>query len=71
MVDYLAGPVAHEALFKKYASKRFLKGNSSVLFLSSATKYPLANMAPASIFTRQWAKKYCAVDPDPPLGNTR
>jgi G2/mitotic-specific cyclin 1/2 len=26
MVDYLIAPVAHEALFKKYASKKFLKG---------------------------------------------
>lgn len=26
MVDYLARPVTHEAFFKKYASKRFLKG---------------------------------------------
>lgn len=28
MVDYLARPVTHEAFFKKYASKRFLKGES-------------------------------------------
>ncbi|KAI9752335.1 MAG: G2/mitotic-specific cyclin [Lichina confinis] len=41
MVDYLARPVAHEAFFKKYASKKFLK---------------------ASILTRQWAKRYCAVE---------
>jgi G2/mitotic-specific cyclin 2 len=26
MIDYLGAPVAHEALFKKYASKKFLKG---------------------------------------------
>jgi G2/mitotic-specific cyclin 2 len=26
MLDYLHGPVAHEAFFKKYASKKFLKG---------------------------------------------
>jgi hypothetical protein len=26
MIDYLARPVTHEAFFKKYASKRFLKG---------------------------------------------
>lgn len=30
MVDYLARPVTHEAFFKKYASKKFLKGESSV-----------------------------------------
>lgn len=28
MVDYLARPVVHEAFFKKYASKKFLKGKS-------------------------------------------
>ena len=27
MITYLEAPVAHEALFKKYASKKFLKGN--------------------------------------------
>ena len=26
MVDYLARPVIHEALYKKYASKKFMKG---------------------------------------------
>lgn len=26
MVDYLHRPVVHEAFFKKYASKKFLKG---------------------------------------------
>jgi hypothetical protein len=29
MIDYLARPVTHEAFFKKYASKKFLKGKSS------------------------------------------
>lgn len=27
MVDYLARPVIHEAFFKKYASKKFLKAS--------------------------------------------
>jgi len=26
MIDYLSGPVVHEAFFKKYASKKFIKG---------------------------------------------
>lgn len=26
MIDYLSGPVTHEAFFKKYASKKFMKG---------------------------------------------
>jgi hypothetical protein len=29
MVDYLARPVTHEAFFKKYASKKFLKGKET------------------------------------------
>lgn len=29
MVDYLHRPVCHEAFFKKYASKKFLKGTHS------------------------------------------
>ena len=28
MIDYLYGPVQHDAFFKKYASKKFLKGES-------------------------------------------
>jgi hypothetical protein len=31
MVDYLARPVIHEAFFKKYASKKFLKGKSTMI----------------------------------------
>ncbi|KAF1956106.1 G2/M-specific cyclin NimE [Byssothecium circinans] len=27
MIDYLSGPVAHEAFFKKYASKKFMKAS--------------------------------------------
>jgi G2/mitotic-specific cyclin 2 len=30
MIDYLHGPVIHEAFFKKYASKKFMKGMSAV-----------------------------------------
>lgn len=37
MVDYLARPVIHEAFFKKYASKRFLK--ASILTRQWAKKY--------------------------------
>ena len=29
MIDYMARPVIHEAFFKKYASKKFVKGMSS------------------------------------------
>ncbi|KIV88943.1 hypothetical protein PV10_08569 [Exophiala mesophila] len=37
MIDYLQAPVAHEALFKKYASKKFLK--SSILSRKWAKDY--------------------------------
>lgn len=30
MIDYLHRPVCHEAFFKKYASKKFLKGESKM-----------------------------------------
>lgn len=30
MVEYLAGPVVHDAFFRKYASKKFLKGKLAV-----------------------------------------
>jgi hypothetical protein len=32
MMDYLSGPVKHDAFFKKYAHKKFLKGMLMVLF---------------------------------------
>lgn len=39
MIDYLAGPVVHEAFFKKYASKKFLK--ASIVLRSWAKQYVL------------------------------
>jgi hypothetical protein len=38
MIDYLARPVTHEAFFKKYASKKFLKGKQ---FTSSSRHHLL------------------------------
>ena len=52
MIDFLQAPVAHEALFKKYASKKFLKGKST-----SPVLKPLLTV-PASIMARKWAKDY-------------
>jgi hypothetical protein len=37
MIDYLYGPVQHDAFFKKYASKKFLKGKTSFLSSSCST----------------------------------
>ena len=54
MVDYLRRPVSHEAFFKKYASKKFLKGESSCL----VSEAHILMASAASILTRQWAKKY-------------
>ena len=53
MVDYLHSPVTHEAFFKKYASKKFLKGKSLLLLTFSFN----AQCHTASILSRQWAKK--------------
>ena len=36
MVDFLQAPVAHEALFKKYASKKFMKGTSPISHIRGA-----------------------------------
>lgn len=44
MIDYLSGPVLHEAFFKKYASKKFLKGKlytSSYTMVFSLTPYSI------------------------------
>lgn len=37
MIDYLSGPVQHEAFFKKYASKKFMK--ASIVLRSWCKKY--------------------------------
>lgn len=55
MVDYLARPICHEAFFKKYASKKFLKGKSSCHKQSSTVL--VLTCLPASILARAWAKK--------------
>jgi G2/mitotic-specific cyclin 1/2 len=69
MVDYLARPVTHEAFFKKYASKKFLKGRPC----SISNWLTCANLLLASILTRQWAKKNAAllgIDVSLPLDTT-
>lgn len=56
MIDYLHRPVCHEAFFKKYASKKFLKGKCLRHHMSIMST--ISNAYVASIITRQWAKKY-------------
>lgn len=59
MIDYLHRPVCHEAFFKKYASKKFLKG---MWCCSLVLHCGITNLSStASILTRQWAKKYHAM----------
>lgn len=44
MIDYLSGPVLHEAFFKKYASKKFLKGKykfSSLSLITTLTSHSI------------------------------
>jgi G2/mitotic-specific cyclin 2 len=57
MLDYLHGPVAHEAFFKKYASKKFIKGKR----ISSQGSVICVNSCIASIRCRKWAKDIYAV----------
>jgi G2/mitotic-specific cyclin 2 len=60
MVDYLARPVVHEAFFKKYASKKFLKGEC--LGNENGSGWPGSNsFVAASILACQWAKKSAAM----------
>jgi len=56
MVEYLHAPVAHDAFFRKYASKKFMKGKS--VRTSSHSAPQLTNTFTASIVLRQWAKKW-------------
>jgi G2/mitotic-specific cyclin 1/2 len=58
MVDYMARPVIHEAFFKKYAGKKFLKGMlcSFPAGMSTGNGVFLTRTA-ASILTRAWSKK--------------
>jgi G2/mitotic-specific cyclin 1/2 len=55
MVDYLSSPVMHEAFFRKYASKKFLKGESAS---PSNFHFILLTFHLASIVLRAWAKKW-------------
>ena len=54
MVDYLAGPVVHDAFFRKYASKKFMKG----MHIHNQPTCDATDTSLASIHLRQWAKKW-------------
>jgi hypothetical protein len=54
MVDYLYGPVQHDAFFKKYASKKFLKGKLNNQQFFGCT----ANIFAASMVVRAWVKQH-------------
>jgi len=56
MVEYLHAPVQHDAFFRKYASKKFLKGESYPLFHSLCGLG--LTLLKASIVLRAWAKKW-------------
>lgn len=57
MVDYLARPVIHEAFFKKYANKKFLKGMLNIFTYAILSGF-FTNLVLASILSRQWSKKH-------------
>lgn len=60
MVDYLHGPVQHEAFFRKYASKKFMKGVCHLPLAIVNYRDP-SDMLSASIILRSWAKKWHTV----------
>lgn len=41
MIDYLRRPIVHEAIFKKYASKKFLKGELQQIIVFETIAKPL------------------------------
>ncbi len=51
MIDYMARPVIHEAFFKKYAGKKFLKG----MLCSRRRRYAQVS---------DWT---CSIHPHPPV----
>jgi G2/mitotic-specific cyclin 2 len=55
MIDYLARPIIHEAFFKKYASKKFLKGKKRPDQHPAHGGQAKLTRVTASILTRQWA----------------
>jgi len=57
MVDYLHAPVQHDAFFRKYASKKFLKGKSLIVLVFLFDEDLRTDCITASIVLRQWAKK--------------
>lgn len=59
MIDYLRSPVVHEAFFKKYASKKFLKGKlyTPINDYLCVEKH-CSDCYSASIVLRAWAKKW-------------
>jgi G2/mitotic-specific cyclin 1/2 len=55
MLDYLHGPVIHDAFFKKYASKKFLKGKPFwYVFIT------ILLTCQASMVVRNWVKIHAA-----------
>ncbi|KAF2234630.1 A/B/D/E cyclin [Viridothelium virens] len=68
MVHYLKSPVAHDAFFRKYASKKFLKGISSISSQAHDHCHDSLTLSKASIVVRSWAKTnyplYLGNDPE-------
>lgn len=60
MIEYLQAPTVHQAFYRKYAGKKFLKGTP--IFPTAIQLYHLT-VHSASLHARQWAKEQ-AVKPD-------
>ena len=71
MLHYLKSPVAHDAFFRKYASRKFLKGTLPSNWTDDhhIVRSNSLTLSIASIVVRQWAKAnystYFSNDPEP------
>ena len=61
LVDYCRSPIKHESFYKKYTSKKYLKGKSNPI---STLCFAMFMHLLAALLVRQWAKRYHSTDID-------
>ena len=71
MLDYLVRPIVHEAFFKKYAGKRFLKGTSFRFFFFCLTHLCLKSPSLSVSDQHNLLNPVCSFPPDPVMGEEK
>ena len=61
MVDYCRSPIKHESFYKKYTSKKYLKGELIPICTLCFLRFMRLL---AALLVRQWAKRYHSTDID-------